>query len=308
MGGTYSELNELIQLRLNARHLHLFLPKVVNSPLAGGGHSLFKGRGMDFEEVRAYQAGDDIRTIDWRVTARRSKPHTKLFKEERERPVLILLDQSYSLFFGSCLNFKSVTACEAAALIAWATQSHKDRVGGILFNNKTLSTLRPASSKAATLHLLKQAEKFNKALTIKAMPAGTSPGGYLANALGHARRIAHPGTQLFVISDFKDMNPECLPLLSQLRRHCDMMAIRVSDPLETELPPPASYVITNGMHRYTLDSRQLKHRRSFREYQQAQLTQLQQQLQDYRIPLLQLTTSTDTKEQLLAYFSRRRRS
>ncbi|WP_330924605.1 DUF58 domain-containing protein [Candidatus Sororendozoicomonas aggregata] len=307
MGGTYSELNELIQLRLNARHLYLFRPKVVNSPLAGGGQSLFKGRGMDFEEVRAYQAGDDIRTIDWRVTARRSKAHTKIFKEERERPVLILLDQSYSLFFGSCLNFKSVTACETAALIAWATQSHKDRVGGVLFNNQTLTTLRPTSSKAATLHLLKQAEKLNKALTIKTMPS-TPPGGYLTNALRHARRIALPGTQLFVISDFKDMSNECLPQLSRLRRHCHMIAIRVSDPLETELPPPASYIITNGMHRYTLDSRQRKHRRSFREYQQAQLTQLQQQLQEYRIPLLQLTTSSDTTEQLLAYFSRRRRS
>ncbi|MDB2384708.1 DUF58 domain-containing protein, partial [Endozoicomonas sp.] len=277
------------------------------SQLAGGILSPFKGRGMNFEEVRAYQAGDDIRTIDWRVTARRSKPHTKIFREERERPVMIVLDQSPSLFFGSQLNFKSVTACETAALLAWATLFHGDRVGGIIFNEIDVCNIRPKGSKGSLIHFLKQTEKFNKRLHIKSMSTQASQ-GYLANSLRHARRVALPGTQLFIISDFRDMDSEALRQLAKLKRHCEIMSFHVSDPLEHELPAPSCYVVTNGVHRYTLDTRQRSQRQAFREKQQAQHEQLLKQLREYRIPLIPLSAGKETTEQLLPLFSSKRRT
>lgn len=299
MSGIYAELNELIQLRLQARNLCLFRHIASKSQLAGGILSPFKGRGMNFEEVRAYQPGDDIRTIDWRVTARRSKPHTKVFREERERPVIILLDQSHSLFFGSQLNFKSVTACEIASLLAWASLFHGDRIGGIIFNGNDRCTLRPQSSKTLVVHFLKQAELFNKQLHANSMPTQ----GYLAESLLHARRVSHPGTQLLIISDFRDMDNLALKQLAKLRRHCEIIAFQVSDPLEKELPKPSCYVITNGVHRYTLDTQQRSIRQAFRENQQIQHEKLSQQLREYNIPLASLSSDQNTAEQLLPLFS-----
>ena len=182
MSGAYSDLKELVGLRFQARNLALFQNNRSRSLLAGCGTSPFKGRGVDFEEVRAYQYGDDIRSIDWRVTARRSKPHTKIFQEERERPVLIVLDQSHSLFFGSQLHFKSVTAAETCALLAWATLNHGDRIGGVIFDENSLSEVRPKRSKQTLMHLLHKVNQHNEALSAK--PVHDS--GYLAKALRHA--------------------------------------------------------------------------------------------------------------------------
>lgn len=305
MSSIYCDLDGLVRLRFKARNLQLFPNAVARSLLSGGILSPFKGRGIDFEEVRAYQPGDDIRSIDWRVTARRSKVHTKVFREEREKPVLILLDQSHSLFFGSRLNFKSVTACEAAALLGWATLFHKDRVGGIIFNEQEVYTIRPRASKKALVHFLKQAERINSQLHINSMPT-VPPEGYLAQALRHARRVSHPGTQLLLISDFRQMDNDVIRLLSQLKRHCEVMALQVSDPLERELPQPGRYMITNGHHRHVLDTNRLSQRQAFRLQQQQQLAALRKSLADLRIPLITLCTSEDTAQQLTARLSARR--
>lgn len=301
MSGAYCSLKELVGLRFQARDLPLFRHTVSRSLMAGGARSPFKGRGVDFEEVRAYQFGDDIRTIDWRVTARRMKPHTKVFKEERERPVLVLLDQSHSLFFGSKLNFKSVTAAETAALISWSTLQHGDRIGGVIFNESSLQEIRPKRSNKSLMHLFSQTEKQNNALNIRSMPK-SMPQGYLAKALRHARRVSHPGTHIFVISDFHDMDEDANRQLQLLSRHCQLMAIKISDPMEQELPIPGNYTITNGQHRQTVDTRRKKLREAFREQFLISHQQLDHAMGQYRIPLLQLSTAENTGEQLLALF------
>ena len=302
MSSIYAELTELIQLRLKAKNFKLLRDKAVKSQLTGHFMSPFKGRGMNFEEVRAYQAGDDIRTIDWRVTARRSKPHTKIFREERERPVMLILDQGHSLFFGSRLNFKSVTACEIAALLAWTTLNNGDRIGGIIFNETEHYTVRPKNSKNTLIHFLKQAEKLNNQLRIGNSPTqGRS--NALADTLLHARQVAHPGTQLFIISDFNTMDEDVLQQLAKLNRHCETMAFQVSDPLELELPAPGRYLITNGIHRHTLDTLKRSNRQLFRNQQEAKLARITKQLMDYKIPLVPISAGEDTTEQLLPLFS-----
>ena len=150
-GGAYTDIRELIQLRYAARGMDLLQANKTRNPLSGLLSSKFRGRGIDFAEVRIYQPGDDVRTIDWRVTARTQIPHTKLFQEEKERPVLILVDQSTSMFFGSRQAFKSVLAAESAALIAWTALERGDRVAGIVYSQKGQREVRPRRSKNLSL-------------------------------------------------------------------------------------------------------------------------------------------------------------
>ncbi|ERI51084.1 hypothetical protein N878_07210, partial [Pseudomonas sp. EGD-AK9] len=126
------DLAELIEMRHRVHEVPLFSTPARRSPLIGLHHSKLRGRGVDFDQVRVYQAGDDVRNIDWRVTARTQEPHTKLFHEERERPIFILAEQSQRLFFGSGQCFKSVLAARAAALVGWAALAHNDRIGGLV--------------------------------------------------------------------------------------------------------------------------------------------------------------------------------
>ena len=140
--GAYIELDDLISARFLAKDLNLRHRRKALSLLAGPNKTNFRGRGIDFEEVRAYQAGDDIRTIDWRVTARSGKPHTKLFSEERERPLLVVNDQRQDMFFGSQHCFKSTLACYLGALLAWSGLNQGDRVGGLnLCANTTCNSI-----------------------------------------------------------------------------------------------------------------------------------------------------------------------
>ncbi|HEY6130551.1 MAG TPA: DUF58 domain-containing protein, partial [Halioglobus sp.] len=141
--GAYVQLNELIALRFPAQQIKLGRRKRALNSLAGPIKSNFRGRGIDFEEVRSYQPGDDIRTIDWRVTARTGSAHTKLFREERERPVMVVIDQRGSMFFGSTHCFKSVLAAQLASLLAWSALHGGDRVGGLVFNDEGHQEIRP---------------------------------------------------------------------------------------------------------------------------------------------------------------------
>lgn len=140
-------LPDLIRLQADARALKLPSARPVRSRQAGLQRSPQRGRGMAFAEVRLYQPGDDIRSIDWRVTARRQAPHTKLYEEERERPVLLLCDLGPSLFFASTGAFKQVRCAQLASILAWLALWSGDQVGGIVFNGETLSVQRPARRK-----------------------------------------------------------------------------------------------------------------------------------------------------------------
>ena len=149
--GIRVSLGELIEMRHRVGEVQLFSTPARRSPLIGLHHSKLRGRGVDFDQVRAYQAGDDVRTIDWRVTARTQEPHTKLFHEERERPVFVVIEQSSRLFFGSALCLKSVLAAQAAALFGWAALNHNDRIGGLVFSDQEHHEIKPRRSKQSLL-------------------------------------------------------------------------------------------------------------------------------------------------------------
>ncbi|MDF3013878.1 MAG: ATPase, partial [Cellvibrio sp.] len=257
--GAYTELAALLRCRFSAQDLKLFAHQPARSLLSGPERTRFRGRGMDFEEVRLYQPGDDIRSIDWRVTARTQVAHTKIFREERERPVFMVVDQRSSLFFGSTRCFKSVLAAHIAALLGWAALANGDRLGALVFGDYTQRDVRPRRSKHAVLELLYQMQDYNHRLTSPITPApALSPAGQLQKAnslnamLADARRIAKPGCALFIISDFHDLDTGAEQQLFELARHTDVTLIHVYDQLERQLISNSPLTISNGTERLQL--------------------------------------------------------
>jgi uncharacterized protein (DUF58 family) len=243
-------LRDLIGLQYES-HGFSFLPRyAIQSLLSGRHRSRLRGRGLDFDEVRKYVAGDDIRNIDWRVTARVGSTHTKVFTEERERPVMLVVDQSTSMFFGSRRYMKSVVAAHLAALGAWRTLEVGDRVGGIVFGDRELQFVPPKRDRRTVQRLLSLLAEMNRALGPDLpLPEGDN---MLNRAMGHAEQLTNHDFLVVVISDFRTMNDEVMKKIIRISRHNDLIAAQVSDPLESQLPP-ARWVVSDGTHQATLE-------------------------------------------------------
>lgn len=243
--GISVSLEELIGLRAQGIRLSLAAGQG-RSLLAGNYRSVFRGRGMDFEEVRTYQPGDDIRRMDWRVTARSNRPHTKLFREERERPVLLCVDSGASMRFGTRVAFKSVQAIRVAALLGWAALENHDRIGSMIFANTTPHESRPAGGKRALLHCLHQLASASDS-----QAASPEDVPFLQTLL-RLRHLARHGCLVILISDFNGLDADAEQQLAALAQHNEVLAIRIYDPLEAELPPPNQYTFSDGQHIHTL--------------------------------------------------------
>lgn len=301
--GAYAPLEDLIALRFPARQLKLGRRNRALSVLAGPNKSNFRGRGIDFEEVRNYQPGDDIRTIDWRVTARTGNAHTKLFREERERPVLVVIDQRSNMFFGSSHCFKSVLAAQLASLVAWSALDVGDRVGGLVFNDREHREVRPRRSRRTVLALLSELASYNQALPMDSSPQEDS----FAIMLSNLRRIARPGSSLFLVSDFRGAGDEhAREHLFQLAQHTEITAIGCSDPLESELPRAGNYAVTDGKQRSELQTADRRLRQRYRKQFKGQRESLSRDLMRLGIPLLQATTDRAPFGLLQDYYGERR--
>ena len=264
--------------------------------------SKMRGRGIDFEEFRPYQAGDDIRTIDWRVTARTGKPFTKVFREERERPVIIAVDQSSSMFFGSQVAFKSVIAAQAASIFCWMAIDNGDRVGGLVFSDTDQALVRPKRSRRSALHLLNQLQTFNARLADKeARAAAAAQGqvhGGLTQALADIRRITKPGSTLYILSDFSTLDATAVQYLNQLSRHNNVVCCIIYDALEENLPVPGYYSITDGARKGTLNSYSQTARRDYQELFRNRMEALLAEFTRLQIPYLKLRTNQFVVEQI----------
>jgi uncharacterized protein (DUF58 family) len=302
LSGAYIDLDDMISARFSAKDLKLQQRRKALSLLAGPNKTNFRGRGIDFEEVRAYQAGDDIRTIDWRVTARSGKAYTKLFQEERERPMLVVTDQRQSMFFGSQTCFKSVMACYLGALIAWSGLQNSDRVGGLVFGNSRQQEIRPRRSRQSALALIHLMLEFNQALT-KDSGLEVSSAQRLEESLIELRRIARPGSTIYIISDFAGFNDgDVLKHLHQLSRHCEITALYIVDPLEKQLPPPGQYTVTNGSQRSQIHTGSNKAQRNYKQQFEDKQKELKQQLGKLGIPLIEVSTEQAPLQHLLRYY------
>ncbi len=242
-------IEELLPYQSKSSLLNLAPKKALHGHLSGNYLARTKGRGMEFDEVRHYQTGDDIRAIDWRVTARTGTTHTKLFKEEVERPVLIATDLGKSMFFGSKLLFKSVQAAHIAALVAWHAKNRGDRIGGLVFNEINHQELKPRSRQHGVLHYLHALEDLHNMGLAHWQEDNSSNKQYFIENCNRLRQLARPGSLVYLITDGNNFDEQALLPLSQISQHCELIICQISDPLENQLPPQTaktSVAITDG--------------------------------------------------------------
>jgi len=207
---------------------------------------------MEFDESRLYQPGDDIRSIDWRVTARSGHTHTKVYREERERPVLLWVDLQQSMFFGTRNYYKSVLAARLAALLAWSSVMHGDRLGGLVFSEQEHFESRPKRGNAAVLHFIQKLAGHEAWSHKPGFKPPEENNGFLA--LNRLRQVTRPGSLIVLISDFRFLDNGCRIHLAQLARHNDVVLLFTHDPLEQALPPSGYYRLTDGSQKLAVDS------------------------------------------------------
>jgi uncharacterized protein (DUF58 family) len=292
--GVHVTTNELIRLRLAARDLHLGSRRPSLSTIAGAHASRFRGRGMDYLESRGYQAGDDIRNMDWRVTARAGEPHVKLYTEERERPVVIMLDLNPGMFFGTRGAFKSVIAARAAALIGWAAVRHHDRIGALLFNGSH-HELRPLGGQRGVLRLIRALVGATDPESGMRQPARP---GQLTEALRRLRRVARPGGLVCILSDFYGIDADTRVHLQRLRQHSDVVACQVVDAVEVHAPPPGRYGISDGRGSAVLDTRSAVRQGAYEHYFAQHHEAVDELMRACAVPCIRLTTTDDVVERL----------
>ena len=289
----------LIRLSGPARAIALDVLRV-NSLQTGAYVSRFRGRGMEFDESRPYQPGDDPRSIDWRVTARSQTAYTKLFREERERPVFIAVDLRSTMHFATRGAFKSVVASRAAALLSWAAHHRGDRLGGLIFGDTSHRELKPRLGRQAALrfvHAVAEHPGWGS--------AGVAGSDALPQAMAALRRVVRPGSLVVVISDFTGFDRAAQSYLSSIARHNEVLAVFVSDPIERSLPPPGRYRIVSGEEELAIDTRLPPARRAYEAAYRRRLDSLERFCKRYGVHLMPLSTDDDPVSALQAALGRR---
>ena len=242
----------LVEGRHVAQSININAQSKALALLAGRRKIRQRGRGVDFEEVRLYAPGDDVRSIDWRVTARSGDPHTKLFQEDREQPIVLLVDLRSPMWFGSKNCFKTVLASHIASVLAWAGLDAGERVGGIAMTNAGLFEIKPQRSKRSVLRLLRLME----AATAPSAASPSEAGDSWPVALSQLKSLSRPGARLMLISDFTDLLADTAveKTLRDIVSHRQVVCFKITDPLDAELPPSGKYALTDGNKQIKMDT------------------------------------------------------
>ncbi len=279
------------------RGLEIKTRALVETAFAGDYHSVFKGRGMNFEEVREYQPGDEIRAIDWNVTARLGSPFVKKFTEERELTVMLIVDVSASGNFGSTSQSKRELAAEVACLLAFSAIRNNDKVGLLLFSDRLELFIAPKKGRSHTLRIIREILFFDP------VGRGTNP----AAALDHLNKIVTRRAVVFFISDFQ-AEDFSRALAVTARRH-DLIAIRIQDERESVLPPVGIVTLEDAEtgDQIEINAADSNVRRQFAQLAQAQLTETMRVLRQNRIDRIDLRTGDDYLPALRSFFKQRER-
>lgn len=293
--GVYSELEELLSLRFHVKQRRLTQQQKLISEKGGYHQAIRKGRGMEFSEVREYSPGDDVRHIDWKVSARTQKTHTKLFTEELERPIVCVTEQSPKLFFGSQVRFKSVQALNIMAAIGWITLQQGDRFGSLVFNHLSHQWVEPRHHANAILQCLHHGLASQKQLQ---SPNDTDDRLWL-NQLARMQKHLRPGSRVFLIGDFLNPSDAFLNKLTQLKKHMDVNLIHIYDQLEAELPKAGLLKVTDGEDDIALNSLDAKQRQSYAAYYHQAWGFLQQKMTDLHLPLVAIASHEDPTRALM---------
>jgi uncharacterized protein (DUF58 family) len=294
--GVYVQLDELVRLQHKASGFS-FLPKQpIHSVLSGRHASRLRGRGLNFEELRNYLPGDDTRNIDWKVTARTRTPYVRVYTEEKDRTVWLLIDQRVNMFFGSEKRMKSVVAAEVAALSAWRVLSVGDRVGALVFDDSDVAVISPHRSRERVMQILKQVVKKNHALS--ADPRLKPDAGKLNEVLKQVSHMARHDCLICLVTDGNGINPETRRFITGLAEHNDVLTAFIFDPLEKDMPAVGRLRFADGESQLEADTSNRKLRTAFQSEFEQRLEQMQSTSRRFSMPLLPLDTSSPVSEQL----------
>ena len=294
--GVYVQLDELVRLQHKASGFS-FLPKQpIHSVLSGRHASKLRGRGLNFEELRNYLPGDDTRNIDWKVTARTRTPYVRVYTEEKDRTVWLLIDQRVNMFFGSKDRMKSVVAAEVAAISAWRVLSVGDRVGALVFNDSEISVIPPHRSRERVMQILKQVVDKNHALN--ADPDLKPDVGKLNEALKQVSHLARHDCLVCLITDGDGINLETRRYITRLAEHNDVLTAFIFDPLEKDIPAAGRLRFSDGEGQLEADTSNKKLRTAFQNKFEQRLEQMQSVSRRFSMPLLPLDTCSPVSEQI----------
>lgn len=302
-GLVYMSLGQLMALEFQTRGLSFVTRQPQGSILAGNHASRLRGRGLNFDELRRYQPGDDLRHLDWRASLRTGKPVIRTFTEERDRPALIVVDQRMSMFFGSVRSFKSAVAAELGALAAWMVFNAGDRVGGLVFNDERIDSVAPLRSRKRVETLCSRIVEQNAALN--ASNPDHEADGQLDKVLQQCLALAGHDHLICIVSDFAGAGERTLQLMRQLSAHNDVIALQVYDPLALNVPSSGHLMVTQGQLQVELAVRERQVRQPLGDFLGGRLKDVASLLRRSQVPLLMFSTALPAVDQLRDELGRR---
>ena len=292
----YADLDELMRLRFKASGFSFLPRQPIHSILSGRHASKLRGRGLNFEELRNYLPGDDTRNIDWKVTARTRVPYIRVYTEEKDRTVWLLVDQRISMFFGSRWKMKSVVAAEAAAAAAWRVLSQGDRVGAVIFDDSDLVVVPPHRSEERVAQILKQVVVKNHALNAE---SGTEPGPDMLNkALKRVAALARHDCLICLIGDGTGIDEDTRKYVTRLTEHNDVLSVFIYDPLEQSLPEAGRLVFSDGLTQLEFNTGERALREAFSQDFQQRVERMRTTSRRHAIPLLPVHTAAPVLDQV----------
>lgn len=299
----YAQLPELIKLQFQAKGFSFLPNQPVKSLLTGRNSSRLRGRGLNFEELRHYRSGDDIRSMDWKVTNRTRKPHVRVYTEERERNVILFVDQRVSMFFGSQQKMKSVTAAETAAIAAWRIVDVGDRVGAVIFNDEKIVSIPPARSRKTVVQILSKISEFNQQLKVgrKSKPS------QLNEALKTLSRNLSHDALVISVGDGSGWDEGTTDRVRKITWHNDIIAVKVFDPAEESLPAMDQLVVSDGHMQIEITGKKNELREKFQKQYDSDLGMMIKELKKYGIPVMMINTIQPVPEQLIKALGGRRK-
>ncbi|MEM8498925.1 MAG: DUF58 domain-containing protein [Pseudomonadota bacterium] len=296
----HTSLQDLIALRPHAHGFSLNPAGAIKNQFIGRHGSKHRGRGLNFEELAHYQHGDDIRTMDWKVTNRTGKPHVRVFTEERERPVMLACDQRINMLFGSQHKLKSVLASEVLALLAWRQLALSDAIATLVFNDESIFESRPHRSQQMVIKDLAVLAEHNRALLYgqrsHSEPQAKKIG--LSLVLDKIIRLCPGNHLLVIISDFHDYNQHCRQQIKSLALKNDVFVALINDPLEHELSEDVQFVASDGKVQLAIDTADPALARSFKQHQRLRIERIRSEINSAGVTLMDLSTISDSHQQL----------
>jgi len=297
--GIYSDINELRRLKYLAKGFSFSPNQPANSALSGKNSSKLRGRGLNFEELRHYRPGDDIRSMDWKVTQRTGKPHIKVFTEERERNVFLAIDQRMTMFFGSTNKMKSVIAAELSALISWHISDSGDRIGAVVYNDQQTKVIPAKRGKQHVINLLSEVLKKNHELSIeKSAQENANDSESFNKMLATLNKISSHNGLIILIGDGHGFNDKSTDFIKQLRQHNEVIACHIFDPLEHTLPKMSQMIVSDGIQQIQFSSDNKHIQKNYQDEITRQLESYVNAAKKYRIPLIEIDTITPVEQQL----------